>query len=180
MAEVGLLPPDARVELIDGDILYMSPQKTPHFNAVSRGHRVLSLLFGEGYWVRSQGPLSLALEVEPEPDLAVVPGSEDDYEDSHPSTAVLIAEVSDTTLRFDQTNKAALYARAGIQEYWIVDLVHGKLEVRRDPEATPGGGYRYGTLEVLERGDTVSPLGTPSKTIAVADLLPKAKKDKKR
>src|SRR5687768_17446220 len=99
MAEVGLLPPDARVELIDGEVLYMSPQRTPHFNAVSRGQRVLSRVFGEGYWARAQGPLSLNLEMEPEPDLAVVPGTEDDYEEAHPNTAVLVVEVSDTTLR---------------------------------------------------------------------------------
>jgi Uma2 family endonuclease len=139
MAETGVLRPDERVELLDGEILLvMTPQNSPHAAVIGKTEDVLRQTFGRGIWVRTQMPLILDPDSEPEPDLAVVPGSPSDYVQEHPRTALLVVEVADTTLEKDRGRKAATYARAGIPEYWIVNLVDHCLEVYRDPIASPG------------------------------------------
>jgi len=175
MAEVGLLGPEERVELIDGEIVERAPQKSRHFTGGALAYRSLQRVFGEAYSVRQQGPLDLGAATRPEPDLAVVSGSIEDYAESHPHAAVLIVEVSDTTLQYDRGAKASLYAKAGVLDYWIVDLVNGRLEVRRDPVPAEGEpfGYRYATLTVHEPSDSVSPLAALDAQIAVSDLLPR-------
>lgn len=110
----------------------------------------------------------------PEPDLAIVTGVPRDYLASHPITAELVIEISDATLRADQTTKAALYARAQIAEYWIVNLVDRTLEVRRQPSPLEGEllghGYRY--TQILLPGESIAPLGTPNSVTGVDELLP--------
>ncbi|MCI0636706.1 MAG: Uma2 family endonuclease, partial [Actinobacteria bacterium] len=133
MAETGILRPDDRVELIDGEILTKSPQRSVDATAVLLSQEALHAAFGAGFDVRPQLPLALGEASEPEPDLAVVPGVPRDYRESHPTTALLVVEVAETSLAFDRGGKQALYARAGIPEYWIVDLVEGTLEVFRSP-----------------------------------------------
>ena len=111
----------------------------------------------------------------PEPDAAVVPGGPRDYATTgHPTTALLIVEVSDTTLSYDRGCKASLYARAKIADYWIVNLVHGRLEVRRNPvpDVSERYGWRYQDVLLLAPPDRIAPLAAPKKHIAVADLLP--------
>jgi Uma2 family endonuclease len=121
-----------------------------------------------------QGPLDLRPHSEPEPDVAVVPGRRQDYAVRHPHIALLVVEVSDTSLAQDRGDKASLYAAAGITDYWIVNLVDGQLEVFRNPIADPSQrhGHRYADVIVLARSDRVTPLAFPSVSIPVADLLP--------
>ena len=102
MAEAGILGPGERVELIEGEIIAMTPQDTPHAVAGSLVDEVLRTAFGTGFHVRSQRPLSLGLESEPEPDAAVVRGAARDFLKAHPTTAVLVVEISHTTLAFDR------------------------------------------------------------------------------
>ncbi|BBM70470.1 Uma2 family endonuclease [Rhodothermus marinus] len=169
LAEVGLIDPDARLELIDGEILQkMSPQSSRHAAAIRRIEEALRSVFPlDRYDVRVQLPLALDPYSEPEPDVAVVEGTLDDYVEAHPSSAVLVVEVADASLQFDRTRKAALYARAGIPEYWIVNLLDGVLEVYRRPE-----GDAYQQRMVLRAQDRVRPLARPEVEIAVAELLP--------
>jgi Uma2 family endonuclease len=167
MAETGILRPDDRVELIDGEILTMAPQKSPHATAVQLAQEALRAAFGDGFNVRPQLPLALAEMSEPEPDLAVVPGAPRDYRDSHPTTALLVVEVAETSLAFDRGVKKALYARAGIPEYWVVDLAAGAVEVYRSPR-----GVDYRDHRTLSERDSIAPLASAGAGVAVADLLP--------
>ena len=169
LAEVGLVDPDARLELIDGEILQkMSPQSSRHATAVLLVAEALRSVFASpAYTVRVQLPLALGPYSEPEPDVAVVEGTPRRYREAHPSTAVLVVEVADASLAFDRTRKAALYARAGIPDYWIVNLLDGVLEVHRQPE-----GDAYRERLVLPSQERVRPLARPEVEIAVAELLP--------
>jgi Uma2 family endonuclease len=164
-----------RVELIDGEIVQMAPQKDVHAAVISLTAKALSRAFGPGHWVRQQLPLHLAPNSEPEPDVAVVRGDERQFIGTgHPTGALLVVEVSDTTLAYDRERKASLYASAGIADYWIVNLVVGRLEVRRDPIADPSQpfGYRYNSIMNNTPPDAVSPLAVPSEMVVVGDLLP--------
>jgi Uma2 family endonuclease len=174
MADAGVFRPGERVELIGGRIVTMSPQNSPHFTAVRLAEDALRKIFGLGYEVRVQGPLDLTPASQPEPDIAVVRGSARDYTNAHPKTAVLVAEVSESTIVFDRGEKAGLYASAGIPEYWIVNLRNQRLEVYRDPAPMTGEPYGYGyrTSTQFVAGDTICPLAHPQSSIQVVDLLP--------
>ncbi len=167
MGEAGILAPDARVELIDGEIIEMSPQNTSHATAVVLVQQALTTIFRIGYSVRTQLPLDLGERNQPEPDVAIVKGEARVYLAHHPAQAELVVEVSDSTLKFDQTNKAAVYAQAHIPDYWIVNLVDYRLEVYRDPR-----GDLYRSKVIYEVDDQLTPLAKPEATIDVADLLP--------
>jgi Uma2 family endonuclease len=168
LAEDGYFQPGERVELIDGVIYEMTPQNSLHAAGIRAGERALQPVFSEGFDVRSQLPLALGADSEPEPDVAVVPGTWEDYIDSHPTSAVLVFEVADSSLFHDRKRKASLYARAGIQEYWLLNLVKRCLQVYRNPK-----DGTYTTRFVLRAGDTVSPLARPEASIPVAKLIPR-------
>jgi Uma2 family endonuclease len=161
-----------KAELLGGEIMVASPQKWDHYATIDRTAEVLRNLWS-GVWVREQGPLAFGLSVEPEPDVSVVAGRRGDYTD-HPTTALLVVEVSDTTLVSDQTTKASLYAAGGVADYWIINLVQGQIEVYRQPVADPSQphGHRFADIAVYFRGQTIAPLGAPSVSIAVSDLVP--------
>jgi Uma2 family endonuclease len=163
-----------RVELIDGEIMVLSPQGPFHTTSTDRVRRILGRTFGEGVWVRMQFPVDFGSYSEPEPDVSVVPGSLADYTTAHPTTALLIVEVSDSTLSYDRNRKASLYAHAGIADYWIVNLVDGQLEVRRHPvpNASKRYGFDYDEVTILHSADIVVPLCRPHVHILVGDLLP--------
>ena len=170
-AEVGLFGADERLELIEGEVFAKaSPQRAPHSTSVRAVTEALVDAFGDGYEVRAQLPLTLSDRSEPEPDVLVAPGSWRDYETQHPgpNETLLLAEVSDSTLKYDSTRKAALYADAGIREYWIVNLGERTLEVRRDP--SPGVGYTIVTI--LNEDAACAPLAAPNAVILISDLLP--------
>jgi Uma2 family endonuclease len=128
----------------------------------------------QGFHIRVQAPMALNDYNEPEPDIVVVPGTYRDYMPDHPSTAALVIEVSDTTLRFDLNKKAPIYARAQVPDYWVINLKDRLLHVHRDPTEDPSSasGYSYSKVIRLTASDIVSPLFAPAASIPVADLLP--------
>lgn len=177
--DAGVIGEDDKVELIGGELVTEGmadrmAQKSLHARAVIGVAEALERAFGSAYHARQQLPVSLGLDSGPEPDDAVVAGSRHDYKNAHPTTAVLIVEVSDTTLRFDQQYKASLYASAGIAGYWIVNLVERRLEVRRRPvlDDAQQFGLRYADLTVLSAEESVSTLAAPDASISVGGLLP--------
>jgi Uma2 family endonuclease len=119
-----------------------------------------------------QLPLDLGQVTEPEADVSVVAGKREDYS-NHPTSALLAIEVSDSTLHYDRTRKASLYARAGIEDYWIIDLIHRRLEIRRDPKPDPTQryGYRYALRTIHALTESVSPLAIAPIQVNVADLF---------
>ena len=134
----------------------------------------LRAAFGSGREVRAQGPIALDEEAEPEPDVAVVPGSPRDYRAGHATHAVLVVEVAEPSLRRDREDKAGLYARAGILDYWIVNLIDRTLEVHREPGPDPAApfGWRYHSVTAIGPDGYVAALAMPRRPIPVADLLP--------
>jgi Uma2 family endonuclease len=162
-----------RVELLEGRIVVLSPQNAPHTFYVDRVANVLRTAFGGAYWVRTQFPLDLGQTSEPEPDVSVELGTADQFRTAHPTSAVLIVEVSDSRVSYDRRRKGSLYARAGVEDYWVVNLVRRRLEVYRAPvpDATQHYGHRYSARTDLTPPATVSPLALPQTAVAVADLL---------
>jgi Uma2 family endonuclease len=168
LIEQGFFQPGERLELVDGILYEMTPQSSLHAAGVRGSQEALRAIFSEGYDIRSQLPLALGFDSEPEPDVAVVLGSWRDYSHSHPTSAILIVEVADSSLLQDRKRKASLYARAEIPEYWLMNLVRRCLEVYREPK---DGVYTSRTI--LREGDRVSPLSRPEAAILVASLLPR-------
>lgn len=161
-----------RVELIDGEIIEMSPQGNAHAVGIGKVDYALRPIFGKTHWIRIQMPLTLTARDEPEPDLAVVPGAPGDYA-AHPDTALLVVEISDSTLAYDRIDKANLYAAHGVADYWIVNLNDRCLEVLREPteDRASATGSRYASRTVLRSGEFIAPLAAPASGIAVASLI---------
>ena len=174
LVELGVFQPGERLELLDGVLVVREPQGARHAGTIRRVVAALRRALGDAWQIDSQLPIALDRASEPEPDVAVVPGDPSSYLDAHPSRAVLIVEVAEGSYRIDREHKASLYARAGIADYWIVDLVGAALEVHREPEASAAApyGWRYRRVETLHPPATVAPLVAPGASIAVADLLP--------
>jgi Uma2 family endonuclease len=146
MIENGILGEDERVELLEGVIVTMSPQKDAHAWAIQWLNRLLVRRLGDEYGVRRQLPLTLGELNEPEPDLAVV-SSAARVKGQHPGSALVVVEVSGVdSLARDRKVKAPLYARFGILEYWLVDLEHEAVEIFRDPDPAAGVYRRSRTL----------------------------------
>jgi Uma2 family endonuclease len=124
---------------------------------------------------RSTSAFSIALddESEPEPDVAVVAGTVAEYLHEHPTRPVLTVEVSESSLALDRLHKGSLYARAGLADYWVVNLIDRVLEVYREPvrDADAPYGWRYARREVLDATVVATPLAAPQVVIRVADLL---------
>jgi Uma2 family endonuclease len=131
-------------------------------------------VFAEGWIVDSQLPVALDDYSEPEPDAAVVRGDPRDYREGHPTRPALIVEVAESRLAFDRREKASLYARAGITDYWVLNLVDRVVEVHREPvvEDPAPYGFGYRSITRLAPPSTVTPLAAPSAAIPVVDLLP--------
>jgi Uma2 family endonuclease len=164
-----------RVELIEGVIVQMPAQKNYHALSISLTHDALRAVFGAGYWIRVQASLDLRPYSVPDPDLAVVKGDPRSHKTpNNPKTALLLVEVSDTTLGYDRRVKGSLYPRAGIADYWIVNLVDQQLEVHRNPvpDRSQRYGFIYADVITLTATDYVTPLAAPQARVAVADLLP--------
>jgi Uma2 family endonuclease len=167
LASMGFFDPEERLELLDGEIFRMSPQSSWHATAVTKAGQFAHQIFRRGYVVRIQLPLALDLHSMPEPDIAVVVGEVDDYRDAHPTTAVLIVEVADSSLSHDRERKRRAYARAGIPEYWLINLSDYRLEIFRNPL---GESYQYHLI--LAPSESIAPLTHPKRLITVSDLLP--------
>jgi Uma2 family endonuclease len=170
----GFLGEDDPVELLDGLLLVKETQHSPHRTAVLLVAKAVERAFGYGWFVQTQSPIVLDDRSEPEPDVCVVRGSPRDYVDAHPRRPALIVEVAQSGLRIARGRKAAVYARARIADYWIVNLVDRVLEVYREP-ARPGPArprWGYAVIETLGVDASIAPLAAKSAGIRVADLLP--------
>jgi Uma2 family endonuclease len=173
MAEAGIFGPDERLELIDGEVYKtMSPQARLHARAIMRLASRLREAFGEGFYVQQQLPLA-GPDSEPEPDLSVLPGTPEDARE-HPlcADAALVVEVADTSLRTDRKLKAPFYARAGVRDFWIVNLKHRTVEVYREPGDAGAPSPEYKSVRIYTEGETLSPLAAPEAALAVSDILP--------
>jgi len=174
LGERSILPEDEPVELIDGQLIVAEPKGTPHTTAIGLAVDALRAAFGAGWLVRQESPVALDDGSEPEPDVVVVPGGPRDYLPDHPARPVLVVEVADASLLLDRHHKGSAYARAGLPDYWIVNLVDRQLEVHRRPATDPAAdfGWRYLDITILAPSAAVTPLALPGARIAVADLLP--------
>lgn len=168
MAEAGILRPDERIELIEGEIFEMSPIDPRHAGCVINLNRLLVTHVGDRAVVSPQNPLVIRPRSEPQPDLVVLRRRSVSYSRAHPvpEDVLLAIEVANTSVRFDRAVKSRLYARAGIGEYWLVDVAASIVMVHRRPS-----GDRY--AEVLEVGlhERISPAAFPDVTLTVADFF---------
>ena len=176
LIDLGIFRPGEHLELLGGQLMVSEPQGSLHATAVGLVEDALRGCFGSGWVVRGQMPIALDEESEPEPDVAVVPGTRRDYEAAHPARPVLLVEVAESSLAADRGPKAELYARAGIADYWILNLVDRVLEVCRDPltTAVQDSGWHYRDVTVLRPDASIAPLARPGATVEVAALLPRA------
>ena len=168
MAETGVLRPDARVELLDGQVIEMSPIGSRHAGTVIRVERAFGRAAGVLATVSTQNPVVLDEHSEPQPDVAVLKPRPDDYTSRHPRPAdvLLLVEVADTGLEKDREVKIPLYALSGIPEVWLVDLEAGVVEIYREP-----GEEGYASPRKAFRGETLTPLLLESVALPVADIL---------
>jgi len=159
-----------RVQLINGEILQMPPQGYPHAQAYLNTIGIVNKIFGSDF-VRPQLPLNVPGDSDPEPDVAVTEYPKTHYRD-HPATAALIVEIADSSVYLDR-RKANLYATAGVQDYWIVNLTTRRLEVFRNPIADQSQdfGHRYAETFELSEAEVISPLARTEAKIQVKDLL---------
>lgn len=168
MGEAGILSQNERVELIEGEIVMMTPIGPPHAGTVHRLNRLWTSRLGDRVIVLVQNPVRLSLESEVQPDLALLRLRADFYVKSHPEPGdvLLLIEVADTTAETDRRLKIPLYARTGIHEVWLLDLSRDRVEVYRQP--TPDG---YREILSLSRGQSVAPLEFPDLILLVDELL---------
>jgi Uma2 family endonuclease len=162
-----------RLILIEGDILEMPAPNPPHDAALGLVEEALRTAFGAQHWVRGQMALVMGLSTDPLPDVAVVPGSPRDYSSKQPQTALLVVEVAESSLSYDVGEKSNVYAAGGIQDYWVLDLVHRQLIVFREPaaDALEPFGACYRKRDILDATASVSPLAAGIQ-VHVAALLP--------
>ena len=168
MAACGILAEDDRVELLDGDIVEMTPIGPRHLARVDRLNDLLAHRFHGRAIVRVQGSIRLDPRSEPQPDLTLLKHRPDFYDRiaTGPGDVLLMIEVGDTSADFDREVKLPLYARDGIPEVWLVNLSGGRLEVYATPE---GAIYRDACF--LERGESIAPTAFPDLVLQLDDIL---------
>jgi len=174
LIEIGVFRPGEPIELLGGELMVGEPQGSQHFTAIGLVEDALRGALGPGWLVRSQGPIALADDSEPEPDIAVTRGSRRDYSRGHPALPMLVVEVAESSLSLDRQHKGSLYARAGVADYWILNLVARVLEIYREPIEDPATpfGWRYADVEARAPGAFAAPLLAPAARVAINDLLP--------
>jgi len=168
MGEAGILTERDRVELIEGELIAMSPIGSEHSGTVNALTRRLVQMVGDRGVVAVQNPVQLDDLTEPEPDFAVLKPRADDYRRATPraNEVLLIIEVADSSLGYDRAVKRSLYARHGIPEFWIVNLVAGEVEVCRTP-----AGDRYASVVTVGRDGMLEPELLPGTTIPVSAVI---------
>ncbi len=171
MGEAGVFPPDARLELIEGEIVEMPPIGSPHAGEVNILNGVFARLAGNRAVVAVQNPVIIGRRSMPQPDLAILKPRFDSYVHSHPRSedVLLVIEVADSSLDFDLQTKIPIYARNGIAEAWVVNLRGQCVHVFRDP---PANGYR--TAFTVSGEASLSPQALPDIVIALTTLFPPA------
>ncbi len=168
MAEVGILSTDDRIELLDGQIVEMSPIGNRHAACVDELAEQLTVRLADRVRIRIQGPVRLSETSEPEPDVALLERRADKYADGHPrpENVFLLIEVADASLEKDRTVKLPLFAQAGIREVWIVNLESDCIEVYREPK-----GRSYQEQRVIQPEERLSPAAFPDTLLSAAALL---------
>lgn len=158
LIELGFLKEDDQIELIRGELVQMVAKGTRHSVGNTKLLRVLDRLIGDKAVVRSQEPIILSANSEPEPDVVIANGQPDDYLSNHPYSAdiLLVIEVSDSTLNYDQTGKLSLYAEYQIQDYWIANLIANQLEQYSQPYQDNQGNFGYRIKQISLRNETVA------------------------
>jgi Uma2 family endonuclease len=169
LVEAGALGPEDRVELLEGVVVAMPPHSTRHAAAISMTSLALTVAVGSRCAVRTQLSLVVGAESVPEPDVALVPGSARDYAAAHPTTALLVVEVAETSLVQDRLTKGPMYAAASVPEFWIVNLRDAQVEVYREPEPA---ARRYAFTATARPGERLEVGALPGVSVAVDDLLP--------
>jgi Uma2 family endonuclease len=168
MVEAGVLTKDDRVELIDGEILQMSPIGPRHAGCVNALARLFIQVLGDRAVVAIQNPVRLSERSEPQPDLSILRPRPDLYRSTHPAAedVLLLVEVADSSAEYDRQLKLPLYARGAIPEVWLVNLDQQHFEIHLQPLS---GGY--GTVRVARRGETIHPQAFPDLTVAIDEVL---------
>lgn len=164
----GTIGSDDRVELLDGVIVAMSPQSPPHAGVVRKLTQLLAGVVGSDASLQVHLPLNVAETSVPEPDVAIIAGRPEDYMTAHPTSALLVIEVAESSLIQDRLTKAPLYAAAGIPEYWVVNLRDRGVEVHRRPIPAE---RRYGESRLAGLGDNLDAVALPTAAIAVAEIF---------
>lgn len=168
MAETGVLPANARVELLNGEIIDMSPIG-PFHGGVANYLTEMFTAAAKGRWITTiQNPLHLDDQSEPQPDVLLLKPAKDFYRRRHPQPedVFLLVEISDTSLQAGQEEKLPIYGKAGIPEVWIINLNELTIEIYREPHFNG-----YGSKTILRAGDEAKPLAFPDVAINVAELL---------
>jgi len=168
MAQVGILSEDDRVELLEGEIIQMSPIGSRHAACVDRLNMLFSVRLGPKAIVRVQSPIHLSEDSEPEPDLVLLEPQPDFYAQAHPEPGdvLLLVEVAETSVEYDRQMKTPLYAQGGIAEAWLVDLVGECIEVYRSPSQ-----QGYGEIWRRWPGQRLAPHAFPDLDLAVDEIL---------
>ena len=168
MGDAGIFHEDDRVELIDGQVVEMTPIGVPHAGCVNRLNQLFTPVAGTIATLSVQNPVILDEHEEPQPDFTVLRYRADGYGARHPRAAdvLLVIEVADTSVKSDRNVKIPLYARAAIPEAWLVNLPADRIEVYRNPVCG-----RYAEVTSISRGETLTPLEVPSVTLSVDRIL---------
>ncbi|MBE9036801.1 Uma2 family endonuclease [aff. Roholtiella sp. LEGE 12411] len=174
MAELGFFKEDDRVELIKGEIFYMAAKGTPHSVCETLLFRALIQLLVERALVRGQQPIIIPEYSEPEPDLAIVRNVDDDYLSAHPSPSdiLLLIEIADSSLKYDQEVKLLLYAEANISNYWIFNLVDNSLECYSEPYQYLQGKFGYRRKLIYLPNESVNLPSFPDLVLDLSKVFP--------
>ena len=157
LVDLGFFTENDRIELIRGEIIEMAPKRTPHSVCNSLLWKQLYELIGKQAEIRVQEPITLPSNSEPEPDVVIANKKGDNYLSAHPTVEdiILVIEISDSTLKYDKETKLSLYAEAGINNYWIINLVDNHLEVYSNPFADNQGNFGYKNTNLVLPDETI-------------------------
>lgn len=174
LIELGFLTEGARIELIRGELIQMTAKGTPHTFSTTRLCRQLDRLLGDRAVVRCQEPITLLNDSEPEPDVVIARGTDEDYLPHHPypQDILLVVEISDSTLTYDQTTKLKLYAEAGILDYWIVNLNARQLERYNQPYENAEGEFNYLSKQISLPPKSVAIPGFEATLLDLSRIFP--------
>lgn len=174
LVDLGFFTEDEKIELIKGEIINMAPKRTPHSVCNSLLWKKLYQLIGQQAEIRVQEPITLPSDSEPEPDVVVAKLKADNYLSAHPvaEDIILVVEIADSTLKYDREVKIPLYAEAGINDYWIFNLVDKCLEVYTKPFSRQNGNFNYQTRNIILADRTIEIPGFSDVVLELATVFP--------
>lgn len=174
LVDLGFFTENDRIELIRGEIIEMAPKRTPHSVCNSLLWKQLYELIGKQVEIRVQEPITLLSNSEPEPDVVIAKKKADNYLSAHPTVEdiILVIEISDSTLKYDRETKLSLYAEAGIDNYWIIDLVDNYLEVYSNPFSDEQARYCYRNKSIILPNEDIKLPGFKQVTLKLATIFP--------